>query len=145
MYTRLLESQADRPPPDCVPRSDKRTTGRERKAQRERDAELDKLTIHARLAAVTARELTVATLTQVYRQLIHWPVHGSGHVANGAAKLVLELGRAAIEDEPEHIEGVAWENMTPAQRAAAPGVIDREIVRLARLEEVSEPETGPDG
>jgi hypothetical protein len=62
---------------------------RERKAQRERDAELDKLTVRARLAAVTARELTVATLTEVYRHLIDRAVHRSGHVANGAAKLVL--------------------------------------------------------
>lgn len=34
---------------------------REKKAQHERDAELNKLTVRARLAAVTARELTVHT------------------------------------------------------------------------------------
>jgi hypothetical protein len=40
------------------------------------------------------------------------------------------------------VEGVAWEEMTLAQRAAARAVIDREIVRLAQLGEAPEPEVG---
>jgi hypothetical protein len=75
-------------------------------------------------------------------QLIERALHGSGHVANAAAKLTFELASAVTEDEAEEVEGVAWEEMTPAQRAAARAVIDREIVRLAQLEEAPEPEVG---
>jgi hypothetical protein len=109
---------------------------------RERSPRLDKLTVRARLAAVTARELTVPTLTEIFRQLIDRALHGYGHVANAAAKLVFELASAVDEDERESVEGVAWEEMTPAQRAGARAVIDREIVRLAQLEEAPEPEVG---
>jgi hypothetical protein len=80
---------------------------REKKAQQERDAELDKLTVRARLAAVTVRELTVPTLTEIFRQLIDRALHGSGHVANAAAKLIFELASAVNEDEAEEAEGVA--------------------------------------
>lgn len=79
---------------------------REKKAQQERDAELDKLTVRARLAAVTARELTVPTLADIFRQLIDRALHGSGHVANAAAKLIFELASAVNEDEAEEVEGV---------------------------------------
>jgi len=84
----------------------------------------------------------VPTLTEIFRQLIDRALHASGHVANGAAKLIFELASAGNEDEAEEVEGVAWEEMTPAQRAAARAVSDREIVRLAQLEEAPEPEVG---
>jgi hypothetical protein len=115
---------------------------REKKAQQERDAELDKLTVRARLAAVTVRELTVPTLTEIFRQLIDRALHGSGHVANAAAKLIFELASAVNEDEAEEVEGVAWEGDDP--RAACGGTSHHrpEIVRLAQLEEAPEPEGG---
>jgi hypothetical protein len=47
---------------------------------------------------------------------------GDGHAANGAAKILLDLARAAAEDDdraddlPPDLE---WDDMTPEQRAVA--------------------------
>jgi hypothetical protein len=66
-----------------------------------------------------ARADRANTLTEIFRQLIDRALHGSGHVANAAAKLIFELASAVNEDEAEEVEGVAWEGDDP--RAACGG------------------------
>lgn len=107
---------------------------REKKAQRERDAELDNLTVRARLATVGARKLTSEVLDQVYDRLIDQALHEDGHVRRQAIQLVLQLAAAAIEDEddtdPSTIE--SYKDMTPAQRATYRAGLDKRIMELGR-------------
>jgi rubrerythrin len=111
--------------------------GRERKAQRERDAELDKLTVQARLATVGARKLTAAVLAQLYDELLDQAMNSTGHVKRQAIETVFRLAQLAVEgdDDPE---GVAWADMTPAQRAAARAIVEKELAELAKLAETGE-------
>jgi hypothetical protein len=96
---------------------------------------LDKLTVQGRLAYVIASRLTIQELTDVVDGLIRRP-RGGGHVANSAAAALISLAKAAADGAgDEETEGVAWADMSPAQRAAARAVLDREILRLAELPE----------
>ena len=112
---------------------------REGAARAERDAELDKLTVRARLATTGAAELTTVALRQVWQQLLTQATQGSGHVQVNAARLVFALASAAVEDDGgEEPDGVVWEELTPAQRAAAMAALDRHIIEVSALEEVEE-------
>jgi hypothetical protein len=84
---------------------------------READADLNKLALRARLAVIGAGRLDAATLDTVYSKLIERAT-GDGHVANGAAKILLDLARATVEvptDDPDH---KPLEELTPEERIA---------------------------
>jgi hypothetical protein len=106
---------------------------RERRARAERDAEHDRLTVSARLAVVTAAKLTTSELRAVVEGLIT-RAKGDGHVANAAAAQLLAMARAAVEGGEDETDGIAYEDMTPAQRAAFRAALDKEI--LAAREEL---------
>jgi hypothetical protein len=109
---------------------------RERKVRAQQLAEMDKLAVQARVAYALANCLKTAELLAIVEALIHRAIHGSGHVANAAAQLVFSLAQVATEDIADAVpEGVPWEELTPAQRAAARAQIDRELLRLAELPE----------
>lgn len=113
---------------------------REREARAQRDAELDKLTVRARLATGVAGELSAANLRSVLANLLHL-AQGQGHVAVQASRLLLDLAQASVHDDGgSEPEGVAWADMTPAQRAAARVALDKHILQLAALEEAQEKE-----
>jgi len=116
---------------------------RERAGSRGCDAEQSKLTLRARLAVIAASELDEEALRAVIRGLKH-RAQGDGHVANGAAKLLLELARAAVEDEPVEDDAVALEDMTPAQKAALLARIDRELARRDEGEDRDGDQPNPD-
>jgi hypothetical protein len=84
---------------------------------READAELDKLALRSRLAVIGAGKLDAATLTQVYDKLIERAM-GDGHVANGAAKILLDLARATVDDVPRDTETISLEEMSREERVA---------------------------
>jgi class 3 adenylate cyclase len=97
-----------------------------------RDAQLDKLTVQARLAVGLAGELTTERLRDVLTGLVR-RAQGDGHVANGAAKILLDLSRAATEGGEE--DGLPmdarWEELTPEQRAVARARADALAQKLA--------------
>jgi hypothetical protein len=97
-----------------------------------RDAQLDKLTVQARLAVGLAGELTTERLRDVLTGLVR-RAQGDGHVANGAAKILLDLSRAATEggEEDELPMDARWEELTPEQRAVARARADALAQKLA--------------
>jgi hypothetical protein len=102
----------------------------------ERDAELDKLTVRARLAVGLAGELTTQKLRAVLDALLDRALE-PGHVGTNAARLVFELAGKATEDESNADElgdDLTWEEMTPQQRAVARARADA----LARKLELGE-------
>jgi hypothetical protein len=94
---------------------------RERRRAAARDAELDKLTVRARLATGLAEELTTETLRQVLHNLATL-ARGDGHVAVNAARLLMELARKATDEDgqpDELLPDQAYEDMTKEQQAVA--------------------------
>ena len=107
---------------------------REKAAQREALAELDKLTVRSRAAAVLARKLDAEALMDVTEAAI-LRAKGDGQTANQAGRLVLDLLRFASdlpEGDGDNPEGKQPEDMTPAERAALRAQLAREAEALAR-------------
>jgi hypothetical protein len=92
-------------------------TRREKARHREADAELDRLTPRARLAVRGAQHLDAATLDRVFSTLVSRAV-GDGHVANGAAKLLLDMARAAVEADVTDPDAKPLEEMSAEERVA---------------------------
>jgi hypothetical protein len=90
---------------------------REKARQREADAELDRLTLRARLAVKGAQHLDAKTLDDVFSTLVSRAV-GDGHVANGAAKLLLDMARAAVESDVTDPDTKPLEEMSAEERIA---------------------------
>jgi hypothetical protein len=63
---------------------------------------------------------------------------GDGHVANGAAKILLDLARATVEEAPDDVETRPLEDMTPAEKVALFARLDEMLARLDEEEEASE-------
>jgi hypothetical protein len=82
------------------------------------------LTTQARLAMVTARELSYADLTQLLRDL-KTRAHEGGHVGNAAAAQLLALAQAAIPNEADEDGGDDISSMNAAQRAARRALLQR--------------------
>ena len=100
---------------------------RERAAAAERDAELNRLTVQARLATAIAAKLTYADLAELIAGLVE-RAKGNGHVANGAAAQLLAMARVASGDEGDaDTEGMDYADMTPAQRAARRAELQRAL------------------
>jgi low affinity Fe/Cu permease len=115
-------------------------TRRARKAQRELDAELDKLTVRARLATVSARHLDSATLNALFARLKDQALNDSGHVARQAAETLIRLAKESVVDEDDQdTDAISLEDMTPAQRAAFRARVER---RLLELDEELEGQSG---
>jgi hypothetical protein len=93
------------------------TARREKARQRETDVELDKLALRARLAVIGAGKLDAAALQRVYDGLIT-RAQGDGHVANGAAKILLDLARATVDDVVRDTDATPLEEMSMEERAA---------------------------
>jgi hypothetical protein len=77
--------------------------------------------VRARLCTVSAARLTTAELRSLYDELLDLAHNGTGHVKRQAIGDLLKLAQAAASDEDardEETEGIAWEEMTPSQRAA---------------------------
>jgi hypothetical protein len=81
------------------------------------DAELDKLALRARLAVIGAGKLDAAALQCVYDGLLSRAM-GDGHVANGAAKILLDLARAAVDDDVRSTDATSLEEMSRDERVA---------------------------
>jgi hypothetical protein len=64
-----------------------------------------------------SQHLDAATLDKIFATLVE-RAQGDGHVANGAAKLALDLARAAVEVEPTDPDATPLESMTPEERIA---------------------------
>jgi hypothetical protein len=84
---------------------------------REVDADLNKLALRARLAVIGAGQLDAQALTDVYAGLLARAL-GDGHVANGAAKLLLDLARASVEADVTDPDAKPLEELTPEERVA---------------------------
>lgn len=94
-------------------------------------AELDKLTVRSRAAAVLARQLDAETLSKVVSAMAREAEAGKVQ----AGKLVLDFIRFASDvpdDGGDNPEGKTPEEMTPAERAAARAELAREAEELAR-------------
>jgi hypothetical protein len=105
----------------------------------ERDAELDKLTVRARLAVGRAGELTTEKLREILRALVARAQEG-GHVGTNAARLVFELASKATEDEDKADElgdDLTWDQMTQEQRAVARARADA-LARSLSLDELGD-------
>jgi hypothetical protein len=119
---RVTRRRRDRPdprgyPPNPHPRATSESQRVVAPDTREADAELDKLALRSRLAVIGAGKLDAATLTQVYDKLIERAM-GDGHVANGAAKILLDLARATVDDVPRDTETISLEEMSREERVA---------------------------
>jgi hypothetical protein len=112
---------------------------RERRAARERDAELDALTVLARHSTVRAEKLTAGAMREAYDALLDLVRNGTGHVRRQAAADLIKLASASElsgDDDDVDPAGLSFSEMTPAQRAAARAVVEREIQAAVReLEE----------
>lgn len=101
---------------------------RTKRAEREAAAELDRLTSIARAGVVAASVLTAEEQTALLRAQLE--KGKAGHVQS--ARFVLDwltrLGPGAPDDAPEHT--VSFEDMSPAQRAAARAQLIRELHEL---------------
>jgi hypothetical protein len=104
------------PPPSRASLSTRRVP----KSAAQRDAELDKLTVKARLAVGLAGELTTENLRAVLANLTKL-AKGDGHIAVNAARLLMELAKQATDDDEddELTDDLTWDEMTPAQRVIA--------------------------
>jgi hypothetical protein len=80
-----------------------------------------------------AQHLDAATLDDIFRALVS-RAKWDGHLANGAAKLALDLARAAVEAEPTDPDVKPLESMSAEERIAL-------YTRLLR-EESQEEEAG---
>ena len=92
-------------------------TFRGRAQSRKADAELDRLALRARLAVIGAGQLDAQALTDVYAGLLA-RARGDGHVANGAAKILLDLARTTVEVDPTDPDTKPLEDMTAEERIA---------------------------
>jgi hypothetical protein len=112
---------------------------RERKAKREREAEIDKLTVAGRISTVLARELTFTEMTEIIRATLA-RAKGEGQVANQAARVLVELIQlTGLDPRDEDPEGIRWEDMTPQQRAVVRARVEKELALLDDLPEAEEP------
>ena len=107
---------------------------RERKLERETDAQLDALTVHGRLAVAAARKLKTGDLEQVFANLLKLS-KGEGHVAVNASNTLIRLASQQVEGD-EQTDGIDPSSLTPAQRAVARAAI---ADALADLEEGGHP------
>jgi hypothetical protein len=108
------------------------------------DSTHDRLAVTARLAVVTASELTVAELRQIVRDLKERAREG-GHVGNRAAELLLGMAQAAVNAADDDPEGKSWTEMTPAERAARRASLDRLIAEMEARERERETGKGNSG
>ena len=104
---------------------------RAKAAERKANAELDKLTVQARFSTVLARRASANDLNDMLDATLRRAM-GDGQTANYATKLVVEMIRIAsfTPDGGEEATGIAWEDMTPQQRAAARAIVEREVAAL---------------
>jgi hypothetical protein len=103
-----------------------RSTRREKAHAREADADLNKLALRARLAVIGAGQLDAQALTDVYAGLLARAL-GDGHVANGAAKILLDLARAAVEVPTDDPDAKPLAEMTPEERIAMLARLDKRL------------------
>lgn len=101
----------------------KREAAEDAAARAALDAAHDALAVTARLAVVTASELTTADLRELVADL-KVRAKGDGHIANRAAELLLGMARAAVEGGDDEAHDVPWSELTPAQRAAKRAAVD---------------------
>ncbi len=92
---------------------------------------MDKLTVGARISTALARELTYAETVDVVSAAMK-RAKGDGQVANTAARVLLDFTKLAglHPEDSGDAEGIAWEDMTPQQRAAARAIVEREVAAL---------------
>jgi hypothetical protein len=110
---------------------------RERRESAARDAELDKLTVRARLAVGLAGELTTENLRAILASLVK-RAQEPGHVGTNAARLVMELAGKVTEEqaEPDELgDDLQWSDMTPEQRAVARARADALARELGLVED----------
>lgn len=119
--------------------------GRREKAHaREADAELSKLTLRAQHAVTAQRKLGGGRLADIYDGLIEVALDGaSEHARVAASKLLLDLARAAVEENPTDPDKKPLEEMTPAERVALFVRLDERLARLDEEEQASEQENAP--
>jgi hypothetical protein len=67
---------------------------------------------------IGAAQLDAQALTDVYAGLLARARGGDGHVANGAAKILLDLARATVEADPTDPDTKPLDEMTPEERVA---------------------------
>jgi hypothetical protein len=113
---------------------------RERKAEREAAAELDRLTVGQRVSTALARRMTYVQLEQRIGDLDS--IAGGAHGESGAVRvqamreLRYWLGLAGLDSGELPADDVDAEDMTPAQRAALRARI---LAELTRDDAASEP------
>lgn len=118
---------------------------REKAHAREANAELSKLTLRAQHAVTAQRKLGNGRLADIYDALIQVALNGaSEHACVAASKLLLDLARAAVEENPTDPDKKPLEEMTPAERIALFVRLDERLARLDE-EEASEQEDAPGG
>lgn len=90
---------------------------RQRRLEREANAELDRLSALARAGVVAARELTVAEQSAILRAMVEKAKLGHVQHARFVLDWLVKLGASTDDDTPGDMLDPA--DMTPAQRAAA--------------------------
>jgi hypothetical protein len=103
-----------------------------------------KLALRARLAVIAAGELDPDSIRAVLRSLKQ-RAHGHGHVANGAAKNLLDLAQAAVEDDPVADDTKPLAEMTPAEEGALLARIDKDLARYDEGEDGDGDQADPAG
>lgn len=100
---------------------------REKKAEREAAAELDRLSVSGRVSTALAREMSYAQVTAVIQALRTKAAEGS---IQAIRELRSWLALAGIDGGAEDGDAVPWAEMSAEQRAAARAQLQRELAEI---------------
>jgi len=123
-------ARADRPfggltPAEAAVRAN--ATRREKKAEREAAAELDRLSVSGRVSTALAKEMSYAEVTAVIAALKRKAQEGS---IQAIRELRSWLALAGIDGGAEDGDAIPWAEMSAEQRAAARAQLARELAEL---------------
>lgn len=102
-------------------------TRRERKAEREAAAELDRLSVSGRVSTALAKEMSYAQVTAVIQALRTKAAEGS---IQAIRELRSWLALAGIDGGADDGDAVPWAEMSAEQRAAARAQLQRELAEI---------------
>lgn len=100
---------------------------RERKAEREAAAELDRLSVSGRVSTALAKEMSYAQVTAVIQALRTKAAEGS---IQAIRELRSWLALAGIDGGADDGDAVPWAEMSAEQRASARAQLQRELAEI---------------